>query len=249
MRLLLQLDNTTVFGSQQQFFIRNTKITPKGGVWNMVYVVFVHVLASSSVRPIDPLPPPISLVSPLFLFSSSPYLPRTCAFTSSRLSRLRIFHHTIPRLRIHSSHPVYSYVGSDGAPPSHCGNANQATPVTTVEKTPVIAEKPFITVDKVGKFYISVPPVKMDSVGPLFVDPKTTKIPFESVYLALPSDSAAAINAKLAAGLNVVLTPGIYSLDAPLLVTKAGQVLLGVGWCVCACVVIPSVRTCVLFWN
>ena len=48
-------------------------------------------------------------------------------------------------------------------------------------------------------------------------------------YVTQPSDSAAAINAKLSAGLHVVLTPGIYNLTESLLIAHSGQVLLGLG--------------------
>ena len=68
------------------------------------------------------------------------------------------------------------------------------------------------------------------------------------VYVAQPSDSAAAINAKLAAGLHVVLTPAIYDLEAPLQLTHDNQVITSYSMCVCvrACVcVCVCVRVCV----
>ena len=39
----------------------------------------------------------------------------------------------------------------------------------------------------------------------------------------------ATINAKLSAGLHVVLAPGIYTLDTALVIAQPGQVLLGLG--------------------
>ncbi|MDR0286071.1 MAG: 5'-nucleotidase C-terminal domain-containing protein, partial [Propionibacteriaceae bacterium] len=47
--------------------------------------------------------------------------------------------------------------------------------------------------------------------------------------VAKPADSVATINAALAAGLNLLLTPGVYNLAAPINVTKAGTVVLGLG--------------------
>ena len=48
-------------------------------------------------------------------------------------------------------------------------------------------------------------------------------------YVTSPTDTAAVINAKLSAGLHVVVTPGVYQLDAPLKLGTPGQVLLGLG--------------------
>ena len=58
-------------------------------------------------------------------------------------------------------------------------------------------------------------------------------VPFEQVHVAQPGAAAADINAKLAAGLHVVLSPGVYHLEAPLRLVKAGQVLLGLGFATC----------------
>ena len=52
---------------------------------------------------------------------------------------------------------------------------------------------------------------------------------FSTVYVATANDTAKAINAKLSAGLHVVLSPGVYNLEESLLLTKDGQVLLGIG--------------------
>jgi len=53
---------------------------------------------------------------------------------------------------------------------------------------------------------------------------------FDQVYVATnATDTAASINAKLAEGLHLVLTPGIYHLDAPIEVTQANTVVLGLG--------------------
>ena len=55
-------------------------------------------------------------------------------------------------------------------------------------------------------------------------------MPFESVYVANNvTDTAETMNAALASGLHLVITPGVYSLTAPLLVNHTGQVVLGLG--------------------
>lgn len=43
------------------------------------------------------------------------------------------------------------FVGCEGAPGSHCSNAG-GSPFTTVPTTPVVAEKPYITIDTTGRY-------------------------------------------------------------------------------------------------
>ena len=112
---------------------------------------------------------------------------------------------------------------------AHCSNEG-GNPYTVVPSTPLIAEKPFISADpSSGKFTLNIPAVRTSSVG---IDWSTgTAVTFDNVYVASNgSDTAASINAKLAAGLHVVLTPGVYLLSEPLQITTAGQVLLGIGF-------------------
>eukprot|EP00756_Hemistasia_phaeocysticola_P042940 Hpha_TRINITY_DN16998_c0_g1::TRINITY_DN16998_c0_g1_i1::g.56244::m.56244 len=121
-------------------------------------------------------------------------------------------------------------VGVENGTDGHCSNSGGKLPITKVSKTPVVAEKPFLTVDTSGKFYLQIPPVKKNSLGYSGYESGTQAVSFEHVYLTQPSDSAAVINAKLAAGLHVVVSPGIYHLTEPLRVVKSGQVLLGLGF-------------------
>jgi hypothetical protein len=52
---------------------------------------------------------------------------------------------------------------------------------------------------------------------------------FSNVYVASATDSAATINSKLAAGLDILIQPGNLHLSESLKVNKAGQVILGIG--------------------
>merc|ERR1711871_553555 len=131
----------------------------------------------------------------------------------------------------------YVFTGVTGAPPDHCGNPvwngkhhmPSGTASTNVPQTPVIAEKPFLTVDSTGKFSLRIPTVRHGTAGHDF-DTNPPAVGFESVYVTQPSDSAAAINAKLAQGLHVVVSPGVYHLDEPLELNHPNQVLLGLGY-------------------
>ena len=55
-------------------------------------------------------------------------------------------------------------------------------------------------------------------------------IPVADCYIARPeADSAASINKALASGRHLILTPGVYSLDAPIHVSRPDTIILGLG--------------------
>eukprot|EP00928_Gymnodinium_smaydae_P031210 TRINITY_DN22978_c0_g4_i1.p1 TRINITY_DN22978_c0_g4~~TRINITY_DN22978_c0_g4_i1.p1 ORF type:complete len:461 (-),score=79.46 TRINITY_DN22978_c0_g4_i1:318-1700(-) len=105
---------------------------------------------------------------------------------------------------------------------------------STIAKTPVIAEKPYIC-SSANSFQLRVPAVSTGTQGCSWQhgQPSTDRtIDFKFVYVAnAESDTAATINAKLKNDTvnAVVLCPGIYHLDAPITIARPGQVLLGLG--------------------
>jgi hypothetical protein len=56
------------------------------------------------------------------------------------------------------------------------------------------------------------------------------KYDFEAVFVANENSTVETINAKLAAGLQLVLQPGQYNLTGPIMVTKANTTILGIGF-------------------
>jgi hypothetical protein len=105
-------------------------------------------------------------------------------------------------------------------------------PYTAIEKTPIIAEKPFLYIDGSGNYSVFVPRLRKDSTGVSWADgqPAGDSLPISQFYIAHPDkDTASTINDALAAGKNLLLTPGIYHLDSPLKVTRANTVVLGLG--------------------
>jgi hypothetical protein len=108
-------------------------------------------------------------------------------------------------------------------------------PYTKIAETPVVREKPYIEVDKAGKWGVRVPPLRRNSVGISWHgrDGKDAGawIPMSRFYLAhSDKDSAATINAELAKGKDLILTPGIYELTEPIRLTRANTVVLGLGF-------------------
>jgi len=106
-------------------------------------------------------------------------------------------------------------------------------PYTKVARTPVAREKPFLQVNAVGEFSVRVPELYSDSVGITWRGGETPgeTIPIERFYIARPDvDTAETINAQLALGKDLILTPGIYELTAPIRVTSPHTVVLGLGF-------------------
>jgi hypothetical protein len=106
-------------------------------------------------------------------------------------------------------------------------------PYTTVARTPVVREKPFLLVNAAGEFSVRIPELRRDSVGITWRDGNTVgqTIPIAHFYIARPdADTADTINAQLAAGKDLILTPGIYDLAAPIRVTRPHTVVLGLGF-------------------
>ena len=106
-------------------------------------------------------------------------------------------------------------------------------PYTKVARTPVVREKPFLQVNAAGEFSVRVPELYSDSVGITWRGGETPgeTIPIERFYIARPdADTAETINTQLAQGKNLILTPGIYELTAPIRVTRPRTVVLGLGF-------------------
>ena len=105
----------------------------------------------------------------------------------------------------------FVFVGCEGAPASHCGNSG-GVPASTIDQTPIMAEKPYITIDASGKYTLNRPVYKENTSGIDYND-GADQIDFSQVYVASDSDSASVINDKLSQNLHVVLQPGNYNLD------------------------------------
>ena len=106
-------------------------------------------------------------------------------------------------------------------------------PYTKVARTPVVREKPFLQVNAAGEFSVRVPGLRSDGVGITWRGGETAgeTIPIERFYIASPDvDTAETMNAQLALGKDLILTPGIYELTAPIRVARPHTVVLGLGF-------------------
>jgi hypothetical protein len=113
-------------------------------------------------------------------------------------------------------------------------NAPAKWPINTaIDKTPLIAEKPYLFIDNAGHYSVMVPALRKESAGTSFSSGTTAgkTISIEAFYIAHPEkDNAASINAALAGGKNLLLTPGIYHLEESINVTRPDTIVLGIGY-------------------
>jgi len=122
------------------------------------------------------------------------------------------------------------YSGVEGAPaPVFTGQCQQNT---VLPASPVTEEQPFLYTDASGAYQVFVPAVQTNSSGTSWASGTEagTSRPLSSFFIATPSTPVAAINLALLAGKNLVLTPGVYNLSAPITVTRPDTVVLGLGF-------------------
>lgn len=103
---------------------------------------------------------------------------------------------------------------------------------TRIDKTPLVREKPWLFVDKRGNYAVRVPALRRDSVGISWKQGQTPgkTLPLSQFHIAKPGDTAATLNARLAAGKHLLFTPGEYLLTETLQVKRPGTVVLGIGF-------------------
>ncbi|NEC64798.1 RICIN domain-containing protein [Streptomyces sp. SID9727] len=117
------------------------------------------------------------------------------------------------------------FVGDQGAP------AQSFPTYTTVASAPVNREKPFLYVDDAGAWKVFVPAAQTNASATTWSGKNQagSSLPLDDFYIARPGASAADMNAALAAGKNLLVTPGVYHLNQTLNVTRPDTVVLGMG--------------------
>ena len=122
------------------------------------------------------------------------------------------------------------FCGDPGAPAQSFGVAG-ANPYTTLATCPATEEEPFLYTDSQGNYNVFVPAVQHNSSGPAWTSGTEagTSIPLSKFFVANPGTSGAAMTAAMARGLNLILTPGVYNLNQPIVVPHPDTVVLGLG--------------------
>ncbi|BBH68390.1 hypothetical protein ACTI_50750 [Actinoplanes sp. OR16] len=119
------------------------------------------------------------------------------------------------------------FVGVQGAPATSFPNP----PYTSVGQSPVIREKPYLYVDSAGAYRVFVPSLRRNVAGTTWANgtPAGESISLSQFAIIRPGDTAATINAALAAGKHLLVTPGTYTINQTINVTRANTVVLGLG--------------------
>ena len=123
-----------------------------------------------------------------------------------------------------------AFVGVEGNLPadSWTGANNN---YTNIENSGTIKEKPYLTYDETNGYRVFVPSTMNGVHGISWGEPYSGNyLPLDKFYIARSDrDTAATINAELAKGKNLILTAGVYELEAPLNIDHGGTVVLGLG--------------------
>jgi len=124
-----------------------------------------------------------------------------------------------------------TYSGVVGAPsPVFTGSCQQNTVLPT---SPTTEEQPFLYTDSTGSNWsVFVPSVQHNTAGTSWASGSEagSSVPLSSFFVASPSTPVYQIDSALARGMNLMLTPGIYDLDAPIVVVHPDTVVMGLGF-------------------
>jgi hypothetical protein len=104
---------------------------------------------------------------------------------------------------------------------------------TNVGNSPVTREEPYLYMNSSGQFEVFVPAVQTNTSGTSWSGTNPgpgASLPLSRFFVANPSTPTLLINVALALGQNLVLTPGVYDLYQPILVTRPDTVVLGQGF-------------------
>nr|WP_053711760.1 RICIN domain-containing protein [Streptomyces sp. NRRL B-3648] len=117
------------------------------------------------------------------------------------------------------------FVGDQGAP------AQSFPTYTNVASSPTIREKPFLYVNSAGAYQVFVPGLQSNAVGTTWSGktPAGKSLPIDQFYIVKPGATAADMNTALAAGKNLLVTPGVYHLNQTINITRPDTVVLGMG--------------------
>jgi len=120
------------------------------------------------------------------------------------------------------------FCGDPGAPPQGFPSA----PYTTLSTCPATEEEPYLYVDSAGNYNVFVPSPQTNSSGPTWANGNTpgTSLSLSTFYVVDSSSTVEQINAALAAGDNLLFTPGVYQYGQAINVTNPNTKIIGLGF-------------------
>ncbi len=128
------------------------------------------------------------------------------------------------------------FCGDPGAPAqsfaANSGDSGGPNPYTTLASCPTTQESPYLYTDSSGNYNVFVPSAQSNSNGPSWANGNTpgSSLSLNSFYVVNSSSTVDQINAALAAGDNLLFTPGVYQYAQTIQVTHANTKILGLGF-------------------
>lgn len=128
------------------------------------------------------------------------------------------------------------FCGDPGAPAqsfsSDSGDSGGTEPYTTLSTCPVTENEPYLYLDSSGNYNVFVPSVQTATSGPSWAGGNTpgTSLSLNTFYVVNSSSTVADINAALAAGDNLLFTPGVYQYAQTIDVTNPNTKIIGLGF-------------------
>lgn len=125
-------------------------------------------------------------------------------------------------------------LGPDVDRSTYRDNWDEGGNVTFIPTTPIIREKPFLFMGKDGRYKVFRPALRHESSGLSYTRESIgegEEIDVEKdFFIVKPGATASEMNRQLRAGRHLLFTPGMYTLEEPLYITRPGTILLGLGY-------------------
>jgi hypothetical protein len=130
------------------------------------------------------------------------------------------------------------FCGDPGAPAQSfsatSGDSGGPNSYTTLASCPVSEQEPYLYQDSAGNYNVFVPSVQSNTSGPSWTassnTPGTSLSVNNTFYVVNSASTITQINAALAAGDNLLFTPGVYSYGSTINVVDANTKIIGLGF-------------------
>jgi len=128
------------------------------------------------------------------------------------------------------------FCGDPGAPAQSFSSSSAASggtaPYTTLATCPTTEEEPYLYSASSGSYSVFVPSVQTSTSGASWANGSTpgTSLPLSKFFVINSASTVAQINAALAAGDNLLFTPGVYSYASTIDVTNPDTKIIGLGF-------------------
>jgi F5/8 type C domain/Fibronectin type III domain len=129
------------------------------------------------------------------------------------------------------------FCGDPGAPAqsfaSNSGDSGGPNSYTTLATCPVTEQEPYLYMNSAGAYNVFVPSLQTSSSGTTWTSTTNTpgtSLSLNTFYVVNSASTVAQINAALAAGDNLLFTPGVYSYASTINVTNPDTKIIGLGF-------------------